>query len=190
MGNTNLLFVMGGKHSTPTLRPEDVAALVKTTGMEEAQVRDVFDEFVKENPNGKIKKSNFKKTMQKAIPDKETREGFEDVVFEVFDGNDDGVIDFAEFMVVFHMAWSGSPEELLINLFKVFDVNNDGLISKPELKKLVPSVVKLVGHDDVKTVSNEMLAVAWEMEGEGEDGSINIENYVKSCIENEKFSDL
>lgn len=25
--------------------------------------------------------------------------------------------------VVFHMAWSGSPEELLINLFKVFDVN-------------------------------------------------------------------
>ena len=33
-----------------------------------------------------------------------------------------------------------------------------------------------------------MLAVAWEMEGE--DGSINIENYVKSCIENEKFSDL
>ena len=33
-----------------------------------------------------------------AIPDKETREGFEDVVFEVFDGNDDGVIDFAEFM--------------------------------------------------------------------------------------------
>ena len=30
---------MGGKQSTPTLRPEDVEALVKTTGMEEAQVR-------------------------------------------------------------------------------------------------------------------------------------------------------
>ena len=29
---------MGGKHSTPVLRPEDVEALVKSTGMEEAQV--------------------------------------------------------------------------------------------------------------------------------------------------------
>ena len=33
-----------------------------------------------------------------------------------------------------------------------------------------------------------MLAVAWEMEGD--DGTVNIENYVKSCIENEKFADL
>ena len=29
---------MGGKQSTPVLRPEDVEALVKATGMEEAQV--------------------------------------------------------------------------------------------------------------------------------------------------------
>ena len=29
------------------------------------QVREVFDEFVKDNPNGKIKKSNFMKTMKK-----------------------------------------------------------------------------------------------------------------------------
>ena len=32
---------------------------------------------------------------------------------------------------------------------------SDGVISKPELKKLVPSVVKLVGHDDVNAVNNE-----------------------------------
>ena len=32
---------------------------------------------------------------------------------------------------------------------------SDGVISKPELKKLVPSVVKLVGHDDVETVNIE-----------------------------------
>merc|ERR1711983_208175 len=169
-------FIMGGKHSTPELRPEDVEALVKTTGMEEAQVHELFEEFVSDNPNGKIKKSNFKKTMKEAIPDKEAREGFEDVVFEVFDTDGNGVIDFSEFMVVFRMASSGSPEELLVNLFKVYDVNGDGVISKPELKKLVPEVVQLVGHDDVEAVSNEMLAVAWEMEGD--DGTVNIENYV------------
>ena len=33
-----------------------------------------------------------------------------------------------------------------------------------------------------------MLAVAWEMEDDN--GSVNIENYVKSCIENENFADL
>ena len=33
-----------------------------------------------------------------------------------------------------------------------------------------------------------MLAVAWEMEGE--DGTINIDAYVQSCLENEKFTAL
>ena len=33
-----------------------------------------------------------------------------------------------------------------------------------------------------------MLAVAWEMEGD--DGPVNIANYVKSCLENENFADL
>ena len=35
----------------------------------------------------------------KAIPEKEARAGFEDAVFDVFDGNNDGVIEFEEFMV-------------------------------------------------------------------------------------------
>ena len=33
------------------------------------------------------------------------------------------------------------------------DYSSDGVISKSELKNLVPSVVKLVGHDDVNAVS-------------------------------------
>ena len=37
----------------------------------------------------------------------------------------------------------------------IFIYYSDGLISKPELKKLVPSVVKLVGHDDVNSVRLE-----------------------------------
>merc|ERR1711936_1487454 len=118
---------MGGKQSTPELRPEDLAALVKSTGLEEDQVRNCFDEFVKENPNGKIKKSNFRKTMKQAIQEKEARAGFEDAVFDVFDGNNDGVIEFEEFMVVLSMAWSESPNHLLGNLFKVYDVNGINL---------------------------------------------------------------
>ena len=60
----------------------------------------------------------------------------------VYDTNNDGVIDFTEFMVtfklgfktkvnvffvftqvVFHMVSEGSPEDILTKLFRVFDVN-------------------------------------------------------------------
>ena len=60
----------------------------------------------------------------------------------------------------FWCEWVGKSiiRYFLFNVSETF-INHytfsDGVISKPELKKLVPSVVKLVGHDDVNAVNNE-----------------------------------
>ena len=51
---------MGGKHSTPVLRPEDVEALVKSTGMEEAQVINHVDD---PSPNVLYNSNRFVKSL-------------------------------------------------------------------------------------------------------------------------------
>lgn len=92
-------------------------------------------------------------------------------VFRVYDTNNDGVIDFVEFMVVFHIlsggvyklfrritdhldcrldlpSAEGSPEDVLEKLFRVFDVNSDGNISAKEMERLVADLYGLVKHTD------------------------------------------
>ena len=54
---------MGSKNGKPILRPEDKAALAKSSGKTEVEVQQEFDKFMKEYPNGKLDKANFNKMM-------------------------------------------------------------------------------------------------------------------------------
>ena len=58
-------------------------------------------------------------------------------IWRVYDINEDGQIDFYEFMTVLHVMSSGSSEDNLRQLFRVFDINSDGSISKDELERIV-----------------------------------------------------
>lgn len=78
------------------------------------QVREQFTAFVTEHPDGKMDKKDFREMIQKvrrslrasssslspqALP-KEDAEKMEKHMFRVYDSNDDGHVDFVEFMVV------------------------------------------------------------------------------------------
>merc|ERR1739838_1091955 len=125
------LFKMGSKNGKPVLREEDVAALSKSSGLDEAQVKESFDAFLAEHPNGKLKPKDFREMMAKAVPKKDATK-MEKHVFRMYDSDKDGFIDFTEFMLVFHIMADGTPEEVLTKIFRVFDVNSDGTISTYE----------------------------------------------------------
>ena len=61
----------------------------------------------------------------------------EDHVFRIYDSNNDGYIDFPEFMIIYFLINEGSPQEVLSRIFRVFDVNGDGTISMKEMKRLI-----------------------------------------------------
>ncbi len=58
--------------------------------------------FRLEHPNGKLNRKDFRKMISEALPKKDVSK-MEKHVFRVYDTNGDGVIDFVEFMVVFHI---------------------------------------------------------------------------------------
>ena len=49
-----------------------------------------------------------------------------------YDSDNDGYINFTEFMMIFLIMFDGSPEEVLTKIFCVFDVDSDGTITKKE----------------------------------------------------------
>ena len=143
---------MGSKNGKPILREEDTEALAKSSGMEAGDVKKAFDSWVSEHPNGKMKPADFKKMMSAAMPKKDAGK-MEKHVFRIYDSNNDGYIDFVEFMVIFHIMADGTSEEVkrqsevkqnvkmllkvLEKIFRLFDVNSDGNISNKEMKRLV-----------------------------------------------------
>merc|ERR1711910_121780 len=127
------LAKMGNKDSAPVLRDEDVAVLCQSSGLSEEDVREQFNAFITEHPNGKMKKKDFGEMMKKALPQRDDADKMEKHMFRVYDANDDGYVDFVEFMMIYYIMSDGTPEEVLAKIFRMFDVNSDGTISEKEL---------------------------------------------------------
>ena len=141
---------MGSSNGKPVLRDEDVATLSKSSGLDEAQVKTAFDNFVTEHPDGKMRPKDFREMMQKAIPGKDAKK-MEDHVFRIYDSNNDGYIDFPEFMIIYFIMNEGSPQEVLSRIFRVFDCNNDGTISMKEMKRLIKVIFQKLTVSEPKS---------------------------------------
>merc|ERR1719234_176670 len=143
--------------SAPVLRDEDVAVLCESSGLTEEDVREQFNAFITEHPNGKMKKKDFGEMMKKALPQRDDADKMEKHMFRVYDANDDGYVDFVEFMMIFYIMSDGSPEEVLAKIFRVFDVNSDGTISEKELKRLIKDMFMMIKEENPEEASKEFI---------------------------------
>ena len=119
---------MGSNNGKPVLREEDVLNLVTTSGMTAQEVRDAFTAFVTEHPNGKLKAKDFRKLMSSALPKKDAAK-MEKHVFRIYDENNDGHVDFVEFMVK-----SVFPATVFLNL-RVSSVHFEVSQTPPESRR-------------------------------------------------------
>merc|ERR1711910_138447 len=181
---------MGSKNGKPVLRDEDIEVLSKSSGLGREQVKEAFDTFVAEHPNGRMKPKEFRSMMSQAMPKKDASK-MEKHVFRVYDTNNDGFIDFVEFMVIFYIMSDGSPEEVLDKIFRVFDVNSDGTITKKELTRLIKDMYGLLKTDDPNVAAKDFIAKsAFAEMDKDEDGKITTEEFVTAVLSHEEFSKM
>merc|ERR1711881_630781 len=181
---------MGNKNGTPVLRDEDVAALSKTSGLEPDQVREAFNNFITEHPNGKMKPKDFREMMSKALPKKDASK-MEKHVFRIYDSNNDGYIDFSEFMLIFFIMSDGTPEEVLTKIFRVFDVNSDGTITQKEMTKLIKDMYGLLKSEDPNLAAKDLVSKsAFAEMDKDQDGKVTTAEFIKACLGQEEFSKM
>jgi len=179
---------MGNKNGSPVLRDEDVASLSETSGLEPTQIKEAFDAFIEEHPKGRMKPKDFSEMMNKAMPKKDASK-MQKHVFRIYDTNNDGFIDFVEFMIIFHIMSDGTPEQVLGKIFRVFDVNSDGVISKKEMTRLVKDMYGLIKAEDPLAESEALIAksaFSW-MDKDG-DGKITTEEFTSACLSQDELS--
>ena len=181
---------MGSKNGKPIFRKEDTALLRKYSRLGEDQAKEAFDVFVAENPTGKIRPSDFKKNMIKVLPGK-VGEEMEKHVFRLYDYNDDGFIDFTEFMIVCIVMSDGTPEEVLAKIFRIYDLNSDGKITKNEMKKLVKDMYGLLKIDNPNVASEALIAKTAHAEMDKDmDGKVTLEEFITACMGQEEITNM
>ena len=109
----------------------------------------------------------------------------------MYDTNNDGYIDFKEFMTVLYTLSKGTPEQNLEQIFRVFDIDNDQKITKDEMKKIVKTLMTLMSAKEKAELADIYVSdYAFAEMDLDKDGSVTKEEFVRACMNHEKISTL
>ena len=106
--------------------------------------------FLKDCPSGMLTKAEFQKIYKQFFPFGDPS-SFADYVFNVFDADKSGSIDFKEFICALSVTSRGKMEDKLDWAFQLYDIDGDGKISYDEMLAIVEAIYKMVSSWFVST---------------------------------------
>jgi Ca2+-binding EF-hand superfamily protein len=99
--------------------------------------------FLKDCPSGELTKEEFQKIYKQFFPFGDPS-SFADYVFNVFDADKSGTIEFKEFICALSVTSRGKMEDKLDWAFQLYDIDGDGKISYDEMLAIVEAIYKMV----------------------------------------------
>jgi Ca2+-binding EF-hand superfamily protein len=100
-----------------------------------------------------LTKEEFQKIYKQFFPFGDPS-SFADYVFNVFDADKSGSIDFKEFICALSVTSRGKMEDKLDWAFQLYDIDGDGKISYEEMLAIVEAIYKMVRMSNPKHVKS------------------------------------
>ncbi|KAM3877824.1 guanylyl cyclase-activating protein 1-like [Diretmus argenteus] len=143
-----------------------------------------YRKFMTECPSGLLTFYEFKKFFGlKNLS--ETSDAYVKSMFATFDMNDDGFIDFMEYVAALSLVMKGEVQQKLRWYFKLYDVDGSGCIDRDELLLIIKSIRAINGVDYDMSPEDFANMVFDKIDING-DGELSYEEFVEG-IQNDEM---
>lgn len=109
----------------------------------------IYFRLQKDCPKGELDKKQFINVFKEFYPQGKA-EKFASQIFNVFDSDKSGKIDFIEYLIAISTTSSGNIRKKLQMGFKLYDTNGNGSIDRKEMHKLIEAIYDLTGEENRK----------------------------------------
>ncbi|KAL1595176.1 Calcium-binding protein NCS-1 [Paraconiothyrium brasiliense] len=166
--------------SQSKLSQQELADLQKATHFDKKELQQWYKGFLKDCPSGMLTKEEFQKIYKQFFPFGDPS-SFADYVFNVFDADKSGTIDFKEFICALSVTSRGKMEDKLDWAFQLYDIDGDGKISYDEMLSIVEAIYKMVGSmvklpEDEDTPEKRVRKI-FRMMDKDENGSLDMAEF-------------
>jgi Ca2+-binding EF-hand superfamily protein len=129
-----------------TLKSKEIKNLSKQTGLTGEEITSVFEQFSENNPDGALNKVEFVRLYEKLRPESnEQLDEISEFVFNAFDEDQSGFIQFSEFLVAFTLTTKGDAAEKLGYAFELYDQDNNEYLDGDEVHDVLVGMLDLLG---------------------------------------------
>lgn len=170
---------MGTK--TSKMKPKNFVELAKQTCFSQDDLKQWYKSFISLYPNCRVYIEDFKKIYGELFPFGDAS-NFVQHIFQEFDLNKDGFVDFREFVIWLSVATSGNLEERLNRAFQLYDLNSNGYISVDEMTQIMRAIYRMVGIVD-ESHSDKRVNDIFIKFDENVDGNLSVKEFVDGTKE-------
>ena len=170
------------------LSNEDIDFIMANTELDKESILKWHADFKKNCPDNKLDKPKFVKFYKNLIPgDSQDEASLCEYVFQAFDVDLNGTIDFAEFLLSFWVRSKGSLKEKLTWLFSIYDTDRSNCITSWELNKVLKLVFAI---KNIKEDPYQKSKKIFELMDRSKDNRITKEEFIAGCTKDETLREL
>ncbi|KAI4817399.1 visinin-like [Pseudochaenichthys georgianus] len=179
-----------GNTKSGIVSKEILEDLKLNTKFTETEITQWYENFKKQCPTGRISKEEFESIYGKFFPESDAQT-YAQHVFRSFDTNDDGTLDFKEYIIALHMTSTGKTTRKLEWAFSLFDVDKNGYITKSEVKEICAAIFKLIPKDELSALPSDENSAEkranklWTFFDKGDTDRIAEGEFIQGVMENE-----
>ncbi|KAM8999767.1 guanylyl cyclase-activating protein 1 [Sarcophilus harrisii] len=147
-----------------------------------------YKKFMTECPSGQLTLYEFRQFfgLKNLSP---SASEYVEQMFETFDFNKDGYIDFMEYVAALSLVLKGKVEQKLRWYFKLYDVDGNGCIDRAELLNIIRAIRAINPCSDTTMTAEEFTETVFAKIDVNGDGELSLEEFMEGVQKDKMLLD-
>lgn len=169
--------------------PKSLDYFTTVTSFTRQELKVLYRNFKNDCPNGYVNEETFKSIYGQFFPLGDVN-NYAHFLFRAFDCDEDGQINFEQFIITLSTLLRGSLEDRLKWTFRLYDVNDNGYLTREEMALIIKSIYSMLGkgtHNFTEKHCEQHASDIFSKFDTHQNGIITIEEFCDTCSKDESI---